>query len=185
MCNEYTTKECMNKTLSLKNLYPRLWHPSFWINSSLFHVLWTLSICHVRIDGAIIKLFSLTFRITGWQSWEGPQRQSPMPLMKSELLRRKPEADVSKLPLILSPNKQHEQMHRILYTFPAVFLSVRISCTVHVKGFIYHQALSYILFHWIITISFKAAIWHLQFSKAEWLALSWQMSDGLQGADGI
>lgn len=86
-----------------------------WSTLASFLGFWSLSICHERINGAIIELFQLTFRVIGWQSRKGPLRQSPMLLMKSELLKRKPEAGFGKFPFIWNPNKQEMQMAKIFY----------------------------------------------------------------------
>lgn len=121
-------KECMNKMLLLRSLYTGPHHPSFLINSSVLS-FWSLSICHEGINGTIIASFRLTLRIIEWQSRKEPYRWSPKLLMTSEFLKRKPEADFSKLPFIWNPNNKPMQMIGIFYTVHAIFLSVRISCT--------------------------------------------------------
>ena len=78
----------------LRSLYTGLHHPSFLISSNFFLGLLGPSICHERINVAIIALFRLTLGIIEWQSWKGPYRWSPKLSMKSEHLET-PEADFS------------------------------------------------------------------------------------------
>ena len=78
----------------LGSLYTGLHHPSFLIRFNFFLGLLGLSICHERINVAIIALFRLTFRIIEWQSWKGPYRWRPKLSMKSEHLET-PEANFS------------------------------------------------------------------------------------------
>lgn len=84
MCNEYMNKKSRNKTLTQKSTAAHaILHP--WWTAASFLGLQSLSSCHERINGVIIRSFMLTFRIIGWQSWKGPERQSPVPVMKANL----------------------------------------------------------------------------------------------------